>query len=336
MRALRWIALLLAVAALLALAVSGPGTRFDVFSYRIGLQLFRWAAYLGLAAALVAVVALAVPRARRAGIALPVLALLVGLAVFYVPFQFQRTARSVPSINDITTDTEHPPQFMTAPHPYPGADFARRQQAAYPELRAATLPVPPAEAFKRAVAVAQAMGWEVVGEDPAAGRIEAVDTTHWFGFRDDIAVRVAPAGEGSRVDVRSRSRVGRNDLGTNARRIRAYLERLRAFGGTLAVLEAPKKGKQMRKTALILALAITVPAWGQDKPAEKPAEKPAAPAPAAAAQEAPKAEAAKAEAPQPQAKKPARKHTSKRMEDARHCLDMPTNTEIIKCAEAYL
>ncbi len=87
----------------------------------------------------------------------------------------------------------------------------------------------------------------------------------------------------------------------------------------------------MRKTALILALAITMPAWGQDKPADKPAEKPAAAAQAAPAQESPKAEAPKA-----QAKKPARKHSSKRMEDARHCLDEPSNTEIIKCAEAYL
>ena len=241
MKALRPLALFLALAALLALAASGPGTRFDAFSYRVGLELFRWAAYLGLAAALVAVVVLAVPAARRAGIALPAMALLVGLAVFYVPFQFQRTARSVPSINDITTDTEHPPQFMTAAHPYPGDDFARRQRAAYPELGGARLRVAPAEAFKRALSVAQSMGWEVVGQDAAGGRIEAVDTTRWFGFRDDIAIRVTPEGEASRVDVRSRSRVGRNDLGTNARRIRAYLERLQAFGGTLAVVAAPKK-----------------------------------------------------------------------------------------------
>ena len=87
----------------------------------------------------------------------------------------------------------------------------------------------------------------------------------------------------------------------------------------------------MRKTALILAFAMAVPAWAQDKPSDKPAAADAAPAQPAAKAEAPKAEAAK-----PQAKKPAGKHTSKRMEDARHCLDMPTNTEIIKCAEAYL
>jgi uncharacterized protein (DUF1499 family) len=86
--------------------------------------------------------------------------------------------------------------------------------------------MPPREAFARALSAAEAMGWEVVGRDAEAGRIEAVDTTRWFGFKDDIAVRITPAGGGSRIDVRSKSRVGRNDLGTNARRIRAYLQRL--------------------------------------------------------------------------------------------------------------
>lgn len=67
----------------------------------------------------------------------------------------------------------------------------------------------------------------MVGRDAAAGTIEAVHTTKWFGFRDDIAIRVAAADAGSRVDIRSKSRVGRSDIGTNARRIRAYVERLR-------------------------------------------------------------------------------------------------------------
>lgn len=227
MNALRPIAMGLALAALLLLAASGPGVRFGAFPYGVGLGLYRWAAYLGLAAALLAVVVLALPRGRRAGIAAPVLALLLGLAVFYVPFQFQRTARSVPSINDITTDTEHPPAFMTAPHPYPGAEFARRQRAAYPDLATATLPVPPREAFARALGAAEAMGWEVVGRDAEGGRIEAVDTTRWFGFKDDIAIRVRAEGAGSRIDIRSKSRVGRGDLGTNARRIRAWSERVK-------------------------------------------------------------------------------------------------------------
>ena len=89
----------------------------------------------------------------------------------------------------------------------------------------------PRDAFARALAAAEAMGWEVVGRDAAAGTIEAVDTTKWFGFKDDIAIRVSAADAGSpnlsRVDVRSKSRVGRSDLGTNAQRIRSYLQQLK-------------------------------------------------------------------------------------------------------------
>jgi uncharacterized protein (DUF1499 family) len=70
------------------------------------------------------------------------------------------------------------------------------------------------------------MDWEVVGSDQSTGRIEATDTTPWFGFKDDIVVRITPWGSGTRVDVRSVSRVGRSDVGTNARRIRDFLDAL--------------------------------------------------------------------------------------------------------------
>ena len=73
---------------------------------------------------------------------------------------------------------------------------------------------------------AQALGWEVVAADQGAGRIEAVATTFWLGFKDDIAVRIVPTSTGSRVDVRSRSRVGRSDLGANASRIRTFFAAL--------------------------------------------------------------------------------------------------------------
>ena len=226
-RWLRPLALLLALVALAMLAISGPSVRFDLWSYRIGLEAFRWSAYAGIAAMVVSVLALAIPASRKRGVTLPIVALAVGALAFGVPFQFQRTAQSVPRINDITTDTANPPKYMTAQRPYPGEEFARLQRAAYPDIAPILLPVPPREAFERAMKGAESMGWEVVGSDAAAGTLEAVDTTKWFGFKDDIAVRVAAAGEGSRIDVRSKSRVGRNDIGTNARRIRAYAERLR-------------------------------------------------------------------------------------------------------------
>jgi uncharacterized protein (DUF1499 family) len=71
------------------------------------------------------------------------------------------------------------------------------------------------------------MCWKIVESNPDLGRIEATDTTLWFGFKDDVVVRVTPKEQGSRIDVRSVSRVGRSDVGTNARRIERYLRRIR-------------------------------------------------------------------------------------------------------------
>jgi len=78
------------------------------------------------------------------------------------------------------------------------------------------------------VAAAEALGLEIVREDPSARVIEATDTTRIFRFVDDVAIRVRPDGDGSRVDVRSRSRDGKGDLGANAARIRAFGDELAA------------------------------------------------------------------------------------------------------------
>ena len=229
-RWLRPLAVIVALVALAMLAMSGPGVRFELFSYRTGLTLFRWSAYAGIAAIVAGVIALAVPASRRRGRVLPIVALLIGGLALAVPLQLQRQAQGVPPINDITTDTQNPPRYMTANLAYPGEAFARQQRAAYPDIQPVMLAMPPRQAFERAVKAAESMGWEVVGRDAAAGTLEAVDTTRWFGFKDDIAVRVTAADAGSphlsRVDIRSKSRVGRSDLGANARRIRAYAQQL--------------------------------------------------------------------------------------------------------------
>jgi uncharacterized protein (DUF1499 family) len=103
---------------------------------------------------------------------------------------------------------------------------AALQQRAYPDIKPLTLDVPPGQVFDRALAAAKAMGWTIAVADSASGRIEATETTQWFGFKDDVVVRIGAEGSGSRVDVRSLSRVGRGDFGTNAARVRAYLARL--------------------------------------------------------------------------------------------------------------
>jgi uncharacterized protein (DUF1499 family) len=207
---LRAIALVLAVSALLVLLASGPGARLGLWDWRAGLGLLRYAAYLGIGASVVSLVALVIPPIRRGHARTLILALALGLASLAPPLVFQRQARAVPPINDISTDAQN-----------------KVQKEAYPDIQPIVLAEPKEKAFERALAAAQAMGWEIVARDPAAGRIEAVDTTLWFGFKDDVVVRVAaaPAG-GSRIDVRSKSRVGRGDAGTNARRIRGFRERL--------------------------------------------------------------------------------------------------------------
>lgn len=165
-----------------------------------------------------------------------ILGLLIGLVVVGVPWDWKQTAQRVPPIHDITTDTENPPSFVAIlplrekasnPAQYGGPKVAAQQHAGYPNLGPVTLNGPTQPAFERALAVAREMGWEIVEANPAKGRIEATDTTFWFGFKDDIVVRVAPADSGSRIDVRSVSRVGRSDVGTNAKRIQDYLEKIR-------------------------------------------------------------------------------------------------------------
>jgi uncharacterized protein (DUF1499 family) len=222
--------------ALLVLALSGLGTRWGWWHFRTGFTLLRgsvWAALAGVALVVVGALLVRGPRRGRARAAAALLAA-AALAAIAVPWNALRTARAVPPIHDITTDLEDPPAFValrdrpgaTNPVEYGGPEVAAQQRAGYPDLAPDTLPVPPREALARAEAAARALGWTVAAVDTAAGRLEATDRTLWFGFYDDVVVRVTPAGSGSRVDVRSLSRVGGSDVGANAARIRKFLDRL--------------------------------------------------------------------------------------------------------------
>ena len=103
--------------------------------------------------------------------------------------------------------------------------FAPQQERAYPDVRPLDLPVEPGKAFDIAMAACD-KNWQIVLADRVAGRIEAVEQSLWWGYRYDIVIRVTPTETGSRVDMRSKSRVGESDLGANARRIAAYLDQL--------------------------------------------------------------------------------------------------------------
>jgi uncharacterized protein (DUF1499 family) len=229
--------LALAIVAGLALLLAGAGHRFGWWSFGTGFRMLRWAVYGGIAAALISAAGLVIAplRAERRGMFRALAGLIVGVIVAGVPLSYLHTARSVPPIHDIATDTDDPPAFETlvplradAPNPvtYGGPAVAAQQRDAYPDIVPADYSVAPEVVFEAALATAREMGWTIVATDEAAGRIEAFDRTFWFGFTDDIVIRVRPTDAGSRVDVRSTSRVGVGDLGTNAARIRAYLEEL--------------------------------------------------------------------------------------------------------------
>ncbi|HAH09158.1 MAG TPA: DUF1499 domain-containing protein [Alphaproteobacteria bacterium] len=164
---------------------------------------------------------------------------LAAAALLVVPVQYILKSRTVPPIHDITTNTDDPPAFVAivklregAPNKpdYAGAETAELQKKAYPDLAPVTMALSPEAAFDKALTAAQAMpDWQIVEEVKAEGRIEATATTAIMGFKDDIVIRVraAPDGSGSTIDIRSKSRVGRSDMGANAERIRAYVAKLK-------------------------------------------------------------------------------------------------------------
>jgi uncharacterized protein (DUF1499 family) len=229
------IALLVALLGALVLLVAGPGTRFGAWEYGTGLLLMRVAFFVGLAAAFVALILLIVPKTRQARAATLVVALAIGLGTAWVPYNGYLTVMSLPMIHDISTDTENPPPFVDVvplrtdaknPVEYAGEEVARQQREAYPDVRTLEYSKPAAATFSDALEVAEKMGWDIVAARSEDGHIEATATTLWFGFKDDVVIRVMPTSSGSRLDIRSKSRVGRSDVGANAERIRAFVAAL--------------------------------------------------------------------------------------------------------------
>lgn len=213
---------------------AGAGYRLEWWDFRTGFRILNWAAYFGIAGAALSLAGavIARPGSGRRGFLPAVAGVVLGSLAFGVPAAWSRIAKRVPAIHDITTDTENPPVFVSvldlrkgAPNSaeYGGPDIAAKQRAAYPDIRTIEVGIPPAKAYEKALEVARRMGWQIVDGNPSEGRIEATATTRWFGFKDDVVIRIAPTPSGgSRLDIRSVSRVGISDVGANACRIRTF------------------------------------------------------------------------------------------------------------------
>ncbi len=225
------------------------GTKYGYFDWTVGFgqMTFVWGPRVLLGAAglafIAVLMALLIPPRRGVGLALAALAIpLLGLG--YAAY-VRSAAQSIPPIHDISTDLVNPPAFSQAvvraraavtngndldllnKVTHEGAPFIELQRRHYPEIAPVTTTLDPARTFDIALDLARAQGWTIGETNADTGAIEAVDRTFWYGFTDDIAIRVRPDGAGSRVDVRSVSRVGRSDLGANAKRIGPYLQELR-------------------------------------------------------------------------------------------------------------
>jgi uncharacterized protein (DUF1499 family) len=240
-RAAVWLAFGVAMLGAAAMLASGLGNRIGLWDYRFAFSLLRMAAWTGAAGALLCLAAalLAWRADQRRALAALLVGLVAGIVSFGVPWTMQRAARSVPPIHDITTDIEHPPEFVAlaavrraSPNgaEYAGGAVAEAQRKAYPDILPLAVGAHPPAAYRRALEAAHALGWNIVLADPKALRIEATDTTRFFGFKDDIVIRITPLAGASRVDVRSASRVGTSDLGMNAKRIRAFYREMARKG----------------------------------------------------------------------------------------------------------
>jgi uncharacterized protein (DUF1499 family) len=171
--------------------------------------------------------------------------LVVGLVIFYIPFSMSRGG--FPPIHDVTTDIENPPALIAAvplrqasgatnspeydrivKSPRGGNEFnvPELQAKAFPDIQPIKMDLPPDQAYAKALETVKKLKWTITADVPAEGRIEAWDKTAWFGFIDDVVIRVQPDGTGSRVDIRSVSRIGFGDVGKNAKRIRGFVKNL--------------------------------------------------------------------------------------------------------------
>jgi len=222
----RWLVnagLVVALASAFAMIFSGIGYQFGLWHFRTGFAIMGWAFWFAAGGAIVSLIGLflAAPRPPKL-VATAAIGILVGASTAYIPWTYKQTVASLPYIHDITTDTQNPPAFVAAKnlrkegdHPveYDGPEVAAQQQKAYPDLMPLTVAADKDRVMKAAETALKSMKLEITDANAAEGRIEAVATTLLYGFKDDMVVRIAAEGAGTKVDARSKSRVGRSDVG---------------------------------------------------------------------------------------------------------------------------
>jgi uncharacterized protein (DUF1499 family) len=248
------LAFTVAAIGVITMMASGPLYRMGILPLGVALQgVLRWGAYIAIGGVVLCLIAVGIAftqfkegALRRA--ALPLAGLVAGLVAAGTPTYMRYMGPAWAPIHEISTDLDNPPPFVDivplrastkASNPPEYVTNLKRgdifinvpeaQRNSYPDIQPVSLAnVPPAEAFNRALEAVKDIGLTVVAAKPEEGRIEAFERSNWFGFYDDMVVRVAPQDSGSRIDIRSKSRVGGGDVGMNTLRIRKYVKALTA------------------------------------------------------------------------------------------------------------
>lgn len=225
---------LVSLSAFLLVALPGPLYKYGVVDLGTAFTGFKFGVFAGIATLILLVLQIIFKR-KTVTLGSTIMALLLSTIAIAIPLSMLNKGKSVPPIHDISTDLVNPPEFVAiaplradAPNPveYAGVEVATQQRAAYPELQTLNYPQSKSELVEATKQVIDNLGWQLVNIDADQGIVEATDRTMWFGFKDDVIVRITDNGSKRLVDIRSKSRVGGSDLGKNAERIHGFIEEL--------------------------------------------------------------------------------------------------------------
>ena len=225
---------LVSLSAFLLVALPGPLYKYGVVDLGTAFTGFKLGVFAGIATLILLLLQILFKR-KTVTFGSTIMALLLSTIAITIPLSMLNKGKSVPPIHDISTDLVNPPEFVAiaplradAPNPveYAGVEVATQQRAAYPELQTLNYPQSKSELVEATKQVIDNSGWQLVNIDANQGIVEATDRTMWFGFKDDVIVRITDNGSKRLVDIRSKSRVGGSDLGKNAERIHGFIEEL--------------------------------------------------------------------------------------------------------------
>jgi uncharacterized protein (DUF1499 family) len=217
-------------------AVAIIGVRLGSFDFRVASDMLKSTLQAAIPVMIVAIIIFIGEAETRLKTGAAIVILLFPIVGIWMnqtpaPQKDEKGKRPIP-LNDISTDTQSPPQYeaVISLRPegsnslsYPD-NAANLQRARFPDIQSISSTLSTNDAFDKALNVVKESGWQLVFEDKSSGKIEAVASTFFFDFKDDVVIRVKGQGDASVIDIRSHSRVGRGDKGKNAERVRTFIE----------------------------------------------------------------------------------------------------------------